>query len=349
MAAANGVPGAVRTLAPGYFALVMATGIVSIAMRDLRLYTLSAVLLWLAGLAYGVLVVLSVWRLLSYRAEIRTDLTNPRRAFGFFTFVAGTDVLGTRLVTSGHHRTALLLLGIGGVGWLVGGYAVPWTAVFGRSQRPVIADANGTWFVWVVASQSVAVLAAVLEPTFGGLRQELALLAVVSWSVGVFLYMVVGVVVVVRLMVHELRPADFTQPYWVSMGATAITVVAGAQIARMAEAPALGATRSLIAGSSVLFWALGTWLIPALVVAGWWRHVRHRVPLRYDATWWSVVFPLGMYAVAGQFLGAVDHLPIVARIGQWESWLALAAWLLVFAVMLRHLSTTLLRVPAAPS
>ncbi|KOT60595.1 MULTISPECIES: SLAC1 family transporter [Streptomyces] len=49
-------------------------------------------------------------------------------------------------------------------------------------------------------------------------------------------------------------------------------------------------------------WA--TSLIPVLLAAGVWRHVRHRVPLRYEPSWWSAVFPIGMYAVAWAALGA---------------------------------------------
>ena len=69
------------------------------------------------------------------------------------------------------------------------GYVVPWTAVLGQRRRdPCVATANGTWFIWVVASQSVAIAAARLEPSSTPAAPVLALLAVVSWSVGVFLY-----------------------------------------------------------------------------------------------------------------------------------------------------------------
>jgi hypothetical protein len=76
------------------------------------------------------------------------------------------------------------------LGWLILGYVVPWTAALGHRHRPVLQDANGTWFIWVVATQSVAVLAAVLQPELESGRRELALVAVFSWSVGVFLYAV---------------------------------------------------------------------------------------------------------------------------------------------------------------
>jgi tellurite resistance protein TehA-like permease len=335
----TGVREAVRTLHPGYFALVMATGIVSIGAQYLRVYALSVVLLWLACIAYACLVTLTVFRIFWFRREFADDLMDPRRGFGMFTFVAATDVLGTRLAVDGHYAAALALLALGWLAWLVLGYVVPWTAVLGRAVRPVLQSANGTWFIWVVASQSVAVLAAVLQPEIDFGRRELALLAVFSWSVGVFLYGAAGVLVAARILLYPLHPQDLTPPYWVSMGATAITVVAGARIVQMADAPMVHATRGLIAGSSVLFWAFGTWLIAPLVAAGVWRHLVHRIPLRYEATLWSVVFPLGMYGVGSLYLGQADQLPMVAGIGYVEMWIALAAWAVTFVAMLHHLVT----------
>jgi tellurite resistance protein TehA-like permease len=161
----------------------------------------------------------------------------------------------------------------------------------------------------------------------------------------VFLYAAAGVFVSARLMLYELRPQDLTPPYWVAMGASAITVLAGARIVEMADAPMVDATRGLIAGASVVFWAFATWLIPALVAAGIWRHWLHRVPLDYEATLWSIVFPLGMYAVAGIYLGRADNLPLVGAIGAVELWVAFAAWGVTAVAMLVHLLRTVVRPP----
>jgi tellurite resistance protein TehA-like permease len=312
----------------------MATGIVSIAMGNHGLKALSLALFAIGCAAYVVLVVLTAWRVVAYAADLVADLRDPQRAFGLFTFVAATDVLGTRFVIAGHHAVGLVALVVGWLGWLLLGYLVPWTAVLGHARRPILLDANGTWFIWTVASQSIAVLAAALEPTAGWGQRELALLAVFSWSIGVFLYAGTGMFVAARMLLYPLRPGDLTPPYWVAMGATAITVVGGARIVQMADAPIVTATRGLIASLSVVFWAFGTWLIPPLVAAGVWRHVVHRIPLRYEIPLWSVVFPLGMYGVGGHYLGQADHLPVIESIGADESWFALAAWILTFVAML---------------
>ena len=336
---------AVQTLTPGYFALVMASGILSIGTHLEGFTRLSQLMLGACVAAFVVLSLLTILRFAWFRADVREDFMDPRRAFGFFTFVAGTNVLGVRLGMSGNYDVTAWLLVASGTAWLVLGYVVPWTAVLGPQTRPVVATANGTWFIWVVASQSVAVASATLEPIVVHGRRELAMLAVMSWSVGVFLYAAAGILVSLRLMLYDFGPEDLTPPYWVSMGALAITVLAGARIVEMADAPMVMATRDLIAGLAVVFWAFATWLIPVLVAAGWWRHAVRKVPLRYDATLWSIIFPLGMYSVAGIYLGRANSLPLVEQIGRVELWVALAAWLIVFLAMARHIIATVLLSP----
>jgi tellurite resistance protein TehA-like permease len=337
---------AVESLTPGYFALVMATGIISVGMSLEGFDVISGTLLGICVTAFVVLLALTAWRFVAYRGAVVQDFTDPRRAFGFFTFVAGTSVLGVRLGTAGWYSATAVLLALAGLAWLALGYVVPWTAVLGRQERPVVATANGTWFIWVVASQSVAVAAATIEPVYASSRRELAVIAVVCWSVGVFLYAATGVLVTLRLMLYEFGPEELTPPYWVSMGALAITVLAGSRIVEMADAPMVEVTRGLIAGLAVVFWAFATWLFPVLVAAGWWRHVRRGVPLVYEATLWSIIFPLGMYAVAGIYLGRADDLPIAEAVGRGELWVALVAWLIVFVSMARHVLITVFRAPS---
>jgi len=334
------VRASVEGLTPGYFALVMASGILSVGMALKEYDILSLLMLLVCGTAFVVLLGLTVWRFVAYRSAINEDFLDPRRAFGFFTFVAGTNVLGVRLGMEGYYSVTEMLLALAGAAWLVLGYVVPWTAVLGNHERPVLATANGTWFIWAVASQSVTIAAASIEPVVETGRAALALLAVVSWSVGVFLYAATGVFVSLRLVLYDFGPEELTPPYWVAMGGLAITVLAGARIVEMADAPMVEATRGLIAGLAVVFWAFATWLFPVLVAAGWWRHVSRRIPLRYEATLWSIVFPLGMYGVAGIYLGTADQLPLVGRIAGVELWFACAAGVLVFGAMVVHVTRT---------
>src|SRR5690606_3748825 len=78
---------AARGLTPGYFALVMASGIISVGMQLEGRTTLSALLLLVCAAAFVVLLALTAWRLVAYWDAVVDDFTDPRRAFGFFTFI----------------------------------------------------------------------------------------------------------------------------------------------------------------------------------------------------------------------------------------------------------------------
>lgn len=321
-------------LTPGYFAGVMATGIVSIGAQLTDHQAVASTLFWVAVVFYITLVLLNIVRLAAFRKEMLEDFRSPARGFGFFTFIAATNVIGAMLSGTGLRGPAVVLLGLAVLAWLALGYVIPWTAVLGNPRRPMLEHANGTWFIWVVASQSIAVVAASLEPVFTGLGQWLAILAIMTWSTGIVLYAACATFVMLRAMLFHLGPEDLDPPYWVAMGAVAITVVAGARIVEMNDAPMIDVTRELIAGLSVIFWAFATWLIPVLLAAGVWRHVVHRVPLRYQPTLWSFVFPMGMYAAASIYLGRADRLPVVEAIGSIWYWLALGVWAVTAVAML---------------
>src|SRR5690625_7086122 len=109
------------------------------------------------AVAYAVLIVLNLWRLIAHRSAMVADFSDIRRSFGFFTFVAGTGVLGSRLALSGWWGTATVLLSIAAVSWLILGCAGPVVAVLGKVKRPLSKAANGSWFVWTVGDRKSVV------------------------------------------------------------------------------------------------------------------------------------------------------------------------------------------------
>jgi tellurite resistance protein TehA-like permease len=321
----------VRHLFPGYFALVMATGIVSTAVGADGATGLSAAMLVVDIICYLVLIALYGWRLSSYRPEFLADATDPRTAFSLFTFVAGSGVLGARLARDGHYTATAVLLVLAGAAWLLLTYGTPLILVTRHGTRSALADVNGSWFLWTVGTQSLAVALTSLAPP---VASSLAALAVLLWAVGVVLYLIIATLVLAGLLHLPVRPAGLTPVYWVFMGATAISVLAGAKVLRLPPGALLAAVHPAVAGLSVILWAFGTWLIPLLVGLGVWRHLIHRVPLRYDPGLWSMVFPLGMYCVASETLGATLHVPWLVSVGHDGSWVAFAVWAALFAAML---------------
>src|SRR3954452_23325230 len=115
----------VRDLYPGYFALVMATGICSPGLRDIGQPTASAVLLIVALVGFVVLSVALGWRLARHPRHVLADLGAPDRTFAFFTVAAAGCVLGARVASAGYRAGAVALLAFAAVVWLVLTYTIP--------------------------------------------------------------------------------------------------------------------------------------------------------------------------------------------------------------------------------
>src|SRR5699024_2101939 len=108
---------AVAGLTPGDFALVMATGILSIGAELEGVTGLSSVLLGLCSVVCVLLPALSAPRLRRRRDGIAEAFLDPARAFGFFTYVAGTNVLGVLLFMSGYHTFTAVFLALTLLAW----------------------------------------------------------------------------------------------------------------------------------------------------------------------------------------------------------------------------------------
>src|SRR5512136_1787981 len=105
---------AVGDLYPGYFAMVMATGIISIAAQLLGLAWLAGLLFLLNRAVYVILWLLTLARLLLYTPRLVADMTGRARGPGFFTLIAGTCVLGSQyVILAGDFTAALVLWGLG--------------------------------------------------------------------------------------------------------------------------------------------------------------------------------------------------------------------------------------------
>jgi tellurite resistance protein TehA-like permease len=345
---------AIRDLHPGYFAFVMATGIVSTGTFLLGPSWLSRALLAAAAAGLVVLSAALVVRLALFRSSVAADIQAPERVFGFFTIVAGIDVLGVRLAAAGHPLATAILAGLAAVVWLVLTYGVPASLLLTRERDSVLGGVNGAWLLWVVGTQSLSVAASALVPVWPSQSGLLAPVAVGLWSIGLMLYLLLVSLILLRWLTVPMTPATLGPPYWILMGATAISVLAGARILTLpAGLPVIRATAGFVEGCSFALWAFGTWWIPLLIVLGLWRHVRRHWPLSYEPTLWSVVFPLGMYSVATLSFGKVAHLSFMEPLSRFMLWVAIAAWAAVAAALLARLArrpgTPGRGTPAAPA
>ncbi len=323
----------VQDLSPGYFGMVMATGIVSLACHLLGMPVMAQALFRFNVLAYGVLCLLTLGRLICFPRRFFGDMVDHLRGPGFFTFVAGAAILGNQFVILGAN------VRMGAVFWFVatalwGGLTYTIFAAFTiKEDKPTLdRGISGSWLLAVVATQSIAVLSAVLAARIGQpYKLELNFVALSMWLWGGMLYIWMMSLIFYRYTFFRFSPGDLSPPYWINMGAMAISTLAGSLlIINAPDAPFLLSLLPFLKGFTVFYWATGTWWIPMLLILGVWRHVYRRFPLKYDPLYWGAVFPLGMYTASTHEMSRAMELDFLEFVPQVFMYVALLAWTAAF-------------------
>ena len=326
-------------LSGGSFAFVMATGIVSIAALRLGRGEVAAALLAVNLIAFPLLCVLMLARLLRYPTAVLAELRSHRTGAGFLTSVAATSIFGSQFVLFGLNTEAAAALWLASlVLWVGLVYAFFLAMTIKRGKPPLATGLDGAWLLIVVATEAIAILATHVADVFS--RPDIVVfVGLCLFLLGGVLYLVLISLIVQRWLFEAMRPEQLTPPYWINMGAAAITTLAGARLVSVAGAdPLTAGLTQLIEAASVLFWASATWWIPLLVTLLIWRHIGHGIRPSFGLEYWSIVFPLGMYTAATWALSGQTGAEFLAVIPRVCIWIALASWLAGFVGLIRHLS-----------
>ncbi len=310
---------------PDLFAVVMATGIVSVAAYYHQYWRLGVALSILALVAFAVLGLRFLGWIFTRPARLALLARDPDLALRMFTFVAACAVLGARW--DDHPAFVWLLGGFALAAWLV---LAPLAAVdVGSRSAPDLREhARGAWLLPSVATAGLAITAADLA--VHARASSLMMIGAVAWFLGMVLYLVVSWLIGWQTLATPFVPEKVTPDSWILMGALAITALAGDHI--LAAAHTLTAPVGLggwVRPVTFVAWVLASLWIPVLLYAEIWRVDQVAGSLRYHGGWWAAVFPLGMYSTASAATAIELHMRSLWTISLVFFWIAFTVWTLV--------------------
>ena len=250
----------IQTLHPAHFSLVMATGIVAIAADMEGMPFIAEALTVLNTVAFAVLLILTFAHIVLFRAAFFQDFSDFDRGPGFFTTVAAATVLGSEWLLINNTTIFALVLWIGAVPlWACFTYSI-FGAFTVKEEKPSLADGiNGGWLVAVVATQGVSHLASLLSSGFSKYQREMLFFSLSMWLCGGMLHIWLISLIFYRYTFFQFLPSDLRPPYWINMGAMAISTLAGTTLLLSGlTADFILELRPFIKGFTILFWATAT-------------------------------------------------------------------------------------------
>ena len=329
----------IQTLSPASFALVMSTGIVSIASHLLHYKSVSNFLFYLNNIEYALLMVLFLVRIISFFPLIAADLSSHANGAGFLTITAASCILGLQYsLMKQSFSSAVVLWFFALLFWLIFMYSFL-ISVFVKVQKPSLEEGlNGSWLLLVVSTQSLSILANILGPHLPFTPEVSAFIASAAFLLGFLLYVIIIAIIFQRLIFSPLKAEEFKPPDWIDMGAAAITALAAATLVNSIKTVTpFNELTSFVKTISLLSWTVSTWWIPIVFILEIRRHLYQKKSFKYQSAYWGLVFPLGVYTACTIRVSQVLPFQYIYPIAEKFIFIAFATWLIIFVAMGVHL------------
>jgi C4-dicarboxylate transporter/malic acid transport protein len=337
----------IRQFTPNWFAVVMGTGVLALALSLTSWPLMHEVArgLWFLGMAQFVLfsaLYLARWVLFFDEA---------RRIFGHSTvsMFIGTIPMGLATLLNGFWLFGLPQWGDGAVPmievlwWLdVGmallcGVGIPYL-MFTRQEHS-IDQMTAVWLLPVVAAEVAAASGGLLAPHLLDPAAQFRVLitSYVLWAFSVPVAFSILTILLLRMALHKLPHENMAASSWLALGpigtgALALLLLgnnAPAVFAANGVLPAIGQVAEGIGViAAVSLWGFGLWwmLLAVLITL---RYLRSGIP--FNLGWWGFIFPLGVYTLVTVRLGDVLHMAFFSWVGQVMVVLLALMWVVVFA------------------
>ncbi|WP_455924415.1 TDT family transporter [Pseudomonas putida] len=324
----------IRQFTPNWFAVVMGTGVLALALAQLPagwplMHSLAHGLWLLAALLFCLFTGL-------YGARWVLFFDEARRIFGHSTvsMFIGTIPMALATLINGFVLFALPQVGDGALPWLQGlwwldvglsllcGVGIPFL-MFTRQQHS-IDQMTAVWLLPVVAAEVAAASGGLLAPHLLDPAAQFGMLitSFVLWAFSVPVAFAILTILMLRMALHKLPHESMAASSWLALGP--IGTGALGMLLLGSDAPAIFTAAGVLPGvgtmidglgvvSAVILWGMGLWwmLLAVLITV---RYLRSGMP--FNLGWWAFIFPLGVYTLATLRLGNVLHLAFFTLCGQ---------------------------------
>lgn len=322
----------IRQFTPNWFAATMGTGVLALALAQLPLaipwFRTAGEFLWFLDIA------LFVCFSLLYLARWIFFFDGARKIFGhsvvsmFFgcipmglaTIINGLLVFGLPRWGNEALDLALDLWYMDALMALACGITIPFM-MFTRQQHS-IDNMTAVWLLPVVAAEVASVsggliVSHVADP---GLQLLILVACYALWACSVPLAMNILAILLLRMAVHKLPPANMAASSWLSLGpigtgALGLLVLGEATPAILSvnhlSVYAQGIDGFTLIGG-IMLWGYGLWWLGmALLITL--RYLRDGMP--FNLGWWGYTFPLGVYALATLRLSTILPVKFLSGMG----------------------------------
>ena len=333
----------IRQFTPNWFAAVMGTGVLALALPLAHPgFNGAGELLWLTAAAMFVLFALfygARWAFFGHEARLIFGHNTVSMFIGTIpmalaTVINGALVFGIARFGTGIVPLAHTLWWIDVALALACGVLIPYL-MFTRHEHS-LDQMTAVWLLPVVAAEVAGASGGLLAPHLADPHVQLKVLATsyMLWAYSVPVAFSILAILILRMALHRLPHENMAASSWLALGPIGTGALGLLVLGQ--DAPAIMAGHGLAAIGSV---AQGIGVIGGLMLWGfglWWFALATLVTIRYwragtpfNLGWWGYIFPLGVYALATFRLGAALEMEAFALIGTGFTALLTGLWLFV--------------------
>lgn len=337
---------AIRQFTPNWFAVVMGTGVLALALAqwpgDVPGLRLLGEGLWLFNmLLFVVFAGLYTARWLLFFDEARRIFGHSTVSMFFGTIPMGLATILNGFLVFGLPRWGSGVVPLAEALWwidvamsLACGVLIPFLMFTRQEHR--IDQMTAVWLLPVVAAEVAAASGGLLAPHLADVHSQMIMLVTsyALWAFSLPVAFSILTILLLRMALHKLPHENMAASSWLALGPIGTgalgMLLLGSDAPLIFAANGLPGVGEIAAGlglvAGITLWGFGFWwMLMALLITA--RYLRAGIP--FNLGWWGFTFPLGVYALTTLKLADLLNLDFFSVFGGVLVAMLVVMWLIV--------------------